>query len=333
MILSNTTYRTTIRPSSFDKPGEARETAFQLAGETHPFVFDGKVEDAVVGAMMEPEKAFTGLDQLKQVCQDSDGKLAHARALIQDGADTVKVDVGKSDKWTMKATDKPGFVEISNDGGLGGEQSIRLGEGYVSLRTRPQLMGSDESLSQKVVGKWNAAEGTITCVSEEIERTVKTEAPAPLPKPAPPVPSAPPRPGKVVTDLGVDARVLTPVSREVGADRVFSGFNDENLQRFCDWSFGKIDLPFGQPLNALPEGWQELGDFDSYGLGKGENYMVGNPGGSYQVLNLNKEDGTVKLATHWSYYQPGNFEGSFEQVTLTRYPDGEVRREARELHD
>jgi len=335
MILSSNTARTVIIPSTgLDKSDTAKETAFQMGGSAHSFVLDGRVEDSIQKAMLDPDKAFTSLDQLSNLCKDEGGSLAKAGRLLADGAETVKVDVGQANKWTAKAADKPGVIELSNDAGLSSEQSIRVGGGYISLNTRPSLLDKNESVSQKIVGKFNAQNGTITCVREEIENTTSQEAAAPLAPPAPPAPpAAPPRAGEVVSSPDIDAKVFGPVSQEIGADKVFSGFGDENLNRFADWALGKNDLPFGSALQALPQGWSEMGSFDYHAEGPGDNYTIGTPGGSYQVLNVNKETGDVKLVTSYEYRRPTDFEGSFEKVSLTRYADGEIRREFQEMHD
>lgn len=148
-----------------------------------------------------------------------------------------------------------------------------------------------------------------------------------------PNPAIPPRAGEVTNEPAVDAKVLGPVQQEVGADKVFTGLKDENLQRFVDWSFGRNELPFGTPLQALPTGWQEVGQYDSHRIGEGENYIVGQAWGSHQVLNINKETETVSLQTCYSYRRPTDFEGSLEEVTLTQYKDGEIRKQSREMHD
>jgi hypothetical protein len=50
-------------------------------------------------------------------------------------------------------------------------------------------------------------------------------------------------------------------------------------------------------------------------------------------LNINKETETVSLNTCYSYRRPTDFEGSLEEVTLTQYQDGEIRKQSREMHD
>lgn len=332
MISSSVTHRTVItNMTGLDNKPPVTETSFEMRGATHSFVMDGRIEDSIASALLDPQSCFTSLDQLTGLVRDEKGGLAKAQRLIADGAETVKVDVGQSEKWTARGTEQPGVIELRNDGGFNGnEQSIRLSGDYVSLTTRPSLVGPNESVAQKLVGKFNPGTGTITCVREEMERTLTQDAPAPLPKPEPTPAPVPNRPGEVSTTGAIDAKVFEPVSKEAGPG-VFTGFNDERLRNFADWVEGKNDLPYGTPLAALPEGWSELGKFDSYAE-KGDNYKIGSHE-QFQVLNVNREAGTISLLTQHNYRQPQDFEGSHDQVKLTRYADGEIRREYSEMHD
>lgn len=339
MIHSNVTHRTVItNMTGLDNKPTATETAFEMGGEMHSFVLDGRIEDSIARGMIDPEKGFTSLEQLSSLVKDEKGGLAKAQRLIADGAETVKVDVGQAEKWTAKATDKPGVVELTNEGGLyGNEQSIRVSGDYLSLTTRPSLYSQNENVSQKLVGKFNAATGTITCVREEIERVVTQEAPAPLAKPdAQPIPEpissqpAANRPGEISTTGAIDAKVYEPV-RQAAGGAVFTGFDDERLQTFADWAQGKTDTCYGTALAALPEGWQEMGKFDMYAQ-PGNNYKIGDHQ-QFQILTVDQAAGTVSLRTQHNYRRPGDFEGSHDEVVLTRYADGEVRREYNEMHD
>ena len=181
MISSNCTTRTVIQPTSFDKADEARASAFEMSGRQHSFVFDGKLEDSIVKTMLSPEESFTSLDQLTALCKDEKGGVVKAAILISEGAETVKVDVGLPQKWTARAAERPGVIELRNEGGIyGNDQTIRLRDGYVSLTTRAETFNNQETVQQKLVGKFNSNTGTITCVREEIERNQVQEAPAPL---------------------------------------------------------------------------------------------------------------------------------------------------------
>jgi len=149
-----------------------------------------------------------------------------------------------------------------------------------------------------------------------------------------PNPCVVPRPGQPTQNTNVDAKILAPVSQKLGADSVFTGLDDPKLTKFLDWKFERTGLPYSGPLDALPKGWEVLASNLSGGLGEGEKFVRSEPvAGASQILCVNVETGTVALATVHSYRRDGDFEGSSDRVALTRYADGEVRREAMEMHD
>ncbi len=140
------------------------------------------------------------------------------------------------------------------------------------------------------------------------------------------------RPGVLTQETGVEAKLLAPLQADKG-EAALSGLKDERLEQCAAWLLGQTDLPLSSGLDVLPQGWEEMGPYDSGKVGKGQNFILGNPWDSHQILAVDSKEQTVALRTHYSYHRPGNFEGSFEQETLTRYPDGTVRRERTEMHD
>lgn len=151
--------------------------------------------------------------------------------------------------------------------------------------------------------------------------------------PNPCIAPPPPRKGEVTNDTRVDSHVFEPVSQELGADKVFSGLDDPKLTRFTDWALGRSDLPFGSPLDALPQGWKELSNLESGHIGDGDNYILGSPWQDHQIVAVDTKAGQVTLLTQHNYRRPTDFEGSHDQLVLTRYKDGEVRRDYSEMHD
>lgn len=234
----------------------------------------------------------------------------------------LDADSAKLKKENPKAFDAAGefFFQTSVDAGqpLNPHHFVSFGDGVSAV----QMSGKDFNGTL-----WIDTTPGEANIQSMLLRNDKTHGPNPCI--APPKP----RPGEATDNHSVDAGVLGPVQEKFGADKVFKGLDDENLTRYTDWASGKTDLPFGTPLAALPQGWQEMGEFDSGVVQGADNFILGSPWESHQQLAFNKETGEVTLTTEHAYHRPTDFEGSSETVTLKRYPDGEVRREFRELHD
>jgi hypothetical protein len=153
-------------------------TTFEMRGARHQMVFDGKVEDVVFRQLLEPDSSFRDLNELAPLMRDPSGNVASARAVLNNPkVEKVSIDVGKGSQWEMRRSNvSPDAVELTNpnSGMFHPEQVVTLAGPYVYLRTQPTFTGPNESIMQQVVGMFNPANGTITCVHEEIQRTTTT---------------------------------------------------------------------------------------------------------------------------------------------------------------
>lgn len=307
------------------------DVSYTLNRADHNLVFDGKIDDAVLKSLASDKGMITSLDQCKRIFQDPDGAIKKATHLLDEGAETVKVDLGTGDKWVV-SKDEGVYRFKPGDDLMFDKNTVTLAGDHVAIRVGPSMVHDAANFEQKVVGKWNADSGTITCISEEVQRTVDLtkEAPPQRPQtpPGPPMASFEPwlqnggaqatsgpvaeptaAPAATPASPEVDAEIASHLKGEFG-DSAIASVNDHRFQYVHGLliqgleSMGSTESVMPRSLaDSLGKGWREENDY-----GNKKFVLQNDPNGNKQEIICNTKGNYSELVSIWA--EPGPFEGT-----------------------